>query len=36
MPDQEAALRIPTYQEAYATGILHGLEAYFASLARSQ
>jgi N-acetylmuramoyl-L-alanine amidase len=36
MPDQEAALRTPTYQETYATGILHGLEAYFTSLARSQ
>jgi N-acetylmuramoyl-L-alanine amidase len=36
MPDQEAALRTPTYQEAYATAILRGLEAYFASLARSQ
>lgn len=36
MPDQEAALRTPTYQESYATAILHGLEAYFASVARSQ
>jgi N-acetylmuramoyl-L-alanine amidase len=34
MPDQEAALRTPTYQEAYATAILRGLESYFASLAR--
>ena len=34
MPDQEAALRTPTYQEAYATAILRGLEAYFASLAQ--
>jgi N-acetylmuramoyl-L-alanine amidase len=33
MPDQEAALRTPTYQDAYATAILHGLESYFASLA---
>ncbi|HEX6627793.1 MAG TPA: N-acetylmuramoyl-L-alanine amidase [Gemmatimonadaceae bacterium] len=33
MPDQEAALRTPAYQDAYATAILHGLEAYFASLA---
>lgn len=32
MPDQEAALRTPTYQEAYATAIVHGLESYFASL----
>ncbi|MDP9202620.1 MAG: N-acetylmuramoyl-L-alanine amidase [Gemmatimonadota bacterium] len=36
MPDQEAAMRTPTYQEAYATAILHGLESYFASLARTQ
>ena len=35
MPDQEAALRTPTYQEAYATAILHGLESYFASLAQT-
>jgi len=34
MPDQEAALRTPTYQEAYATAILRGLESYFASLAQ--
>ena len=34
MPDQEAALRTPTYQEAYATAIVRGLEAYFASLAQ--
>jgi N-acetylmuramoyl-L-alanine amidase len=33
MPDQEAALRTPTYQDAYATAIVRGLEAYFASLA---
>jgi len=32
MPDQEAALRTPSYQEAYARGILRGLESYFASL----
>lgn len=36
MPDQEAALRTPSYQEAYARGILKGLETYFASLARTQ
>ena len=36
MPDQEAALRTPSYQEAYARGILKGLESYFASLARTQ
>lgn len=34
MPDQEAALRTPTFQEAYATAIVHGLESYFASLAK--
>lgn len=33
MPDQEAAMRTPAYQEAYATAILRGLESYFASLA---
>jgi N-acetylmuramoyl-L-alanine amidase len=33
MPDQEAAMRTPTYQEAYATAIVRGLESYFASLA---
>ena len=36
MPDQEAALRTPTYQDAYARGLLKGLESYFASLARTQ
>ena len=35
MPDQEAALRTPAYQEAYARGILKGLESYFASLAQT-
>jgi N-acetylmuramoyl-L-alanine amidase len=34
MPDQEAALRTPTYQDAYATAIVRGLESYFASLAK--
>jgi N-acetylmuramoyl-L-alanine amidase len=33
MPDQEAALRTPEFQEAYARGIVEGLEAYFRSLA---
>jgi len=33
MPDQEAALRTPEYQERYAQGIVDGLEAYFRSLA---
>jgi N-acetylmuramoyl-L-alanine amidase len=36
MPDQEAAMRTPTYQDAYATAIVRGLESYFASLARAQ
>ncbi|MFL5523588.1 MAG: N-acetylmuramoyl-L-alanine amidase, partial [Gemmatimonadaceae bacterium] len=36
MPDQEAALRTPTYQTAYATAIVRGLETYFASLAKTQ
>jgi len=35
VPDVEAALRTPQYQEAYARGILAGLESYFASLARN-
>ena len=33
MPDQEAAMRTPAYQDAYARAILRGLETYFASLA---
>jgi len=32
MPDQEAALRTPEFQTAYATGIADGLENYFRSL----
>lgn len=32
MPDQEAALRTPEFQKAYALGIVDGLEAYFRSL----
>jgi N-acetylmuramoyl-L-alanine amidase len=36
LPDVEAALRTPEYQEAYARGILAGIESYFASLARAQ
>ena len=35
MPDQEAALRTPAYQTAYATAILRGLQSYFASLAQA-
>jgi N-acetylmuramoyl-L-alanine amidase len=33
LPDQEAALRTPEFQEAYARGIVDGLENYFRSLA---
>ena len=36
MPDQEAAIRTPVYQDAYALAIVRGLETYFASLARTQ
>jgi N-acetylmuramoyl-L-alanine amidase len=35
MPDQEAAMRTPTIQDAYATAILRGLQSYFASLAQT-
>jgi N-acetylmuramoyl-L-alanine amidase len=35
MPDQEAALRTPAYQTAYATAIFRGLQSYFASLAQA-
>lgn len=34
LPDQEAAIRTPQYQEAYARGIADGLEKYFATLVR--
>ncbi|MGH7649083.1 MAG: N-acetylmuramoyl-L-alanine amidase [Gemmatimonadaceae bacterium] len=33
MPEQEAALRTPEFQEAYARGIADGLETYFRSFA---
>lgn len=33
MPDQEAAMRTPEYQDAYARAVVRGLEMYFASLA---
>ena len=36
MPDQEAAMRTPEYQERYARGIVEGLEAYFRSLASAE
>jgi len=32
IPEQEAALRTTEYQEAYARGILNGLERYFRTL----
>lgn len=35
MPDQEAAMRTPEYQDAYARAIVEGLETYFVSLART-
>jgi N-acetylmuramoyl-L-alanine amidase len=34
MPDQEAAIRTPQYQEAYARGIADGLEKFFATFAQ--
>ncbi len=34
IPEQEAALRTPEFQDAYARGVADGLEAYFRSLAR--
>jgi N-acetylmuramoyl-L-alanine amidase len=34
MPDQEAALRTPEYQQRYAQGIVDGLENYFRGLAQ--
>lgn len=34
MPDQEAAIRTPQYQEAYAVGIVNGVERFFSSFAR--
>jgi N-acetylmuramoyl-L-alanine amidase len=33
MPEQEAALRTPEFQERYARGIADGLESYFGNLA---
>ena len=32
LPDQEAAMRTPEYQERYAQGIIDGLESYFRKL----
>lgn len=36
VPEQEAALRTPEFQEAYALAIVEGLEAWFRSLAAAQ
>jgi N-acetylmuramoyl-L-alanine amidase len=35
MPDQEAAIRTPEYQERYARGIVQGLDAYFRTLGQA-
>jgi N-acetylmuramoyl-L-alanine amidase len=32
LPDQEAALRMPEYQERYARGVADGIESYFRQL----
>ena len=34
VPDQEAAIRTPQYQEAYARGVVDGLEKFFATFAK--
>lgn len=34
MPDQEAAIRTPQYQEAYAVGIVNGVERFFSTFAQ--
>jgi N-acetylmuramoyl-L-alanine amidase len=34
MPDQEAAMRTPEYQDAYARGVVNGLERFFATFAQ--
>jgi len=34
MPDQEAAIKTPQYQEAYARGVVGGLEKFFATFER--
>jgi N-acetylmuramoyl-L-alanine amidase len=36
MPDQEAALRTPEYQDQYARGIVQGLEDYFRTFAQQK
>ena len=35
MPDQEAAIRTPEYQDKYARGVVEGLETYFRSLGQA-
>jgi N-acetylmuramoyl-L-alanine amidase len=35
MPDQEAAIKIPSYQAAYANAIVQGLESFFVSFVRA-
>ncbi|HWL39072.1 MAG TPA: N-acetylmuramoyl-L-alanine amidase [Gemmatimonadaceae bacterium] len=35
LPDQEAALKTPVYQQAYANAIMQGLESYFVSFVRT-
>lgn len=34
LPDQEAAIRTPAYQDAYARGLVNGLERFFATFAQ--
>jgi N-acetylmuramoyl-L-alanine amidase len=34
LPEQEALLRMPEFQAAYALGVAEGLERYFRGLAR--
>ena len=34
IPEQEAALRTPEFQDAYARGVAEGLEEYFRTLRR--
>jgi N-acetylmuramoyl-L-alanine amidase len=36
IPEQEAAMRTPAYQEAYARGVVEGLERYFLGLAAEE
>ena len=36
VPEQEAAVKTPGFQERYALGVADGLEAYFRRLAQSR